>query len=32
MDDMDYLRELEDEHKRILNCLRKGRLTGRSAC
>jgi DNA-binding GntR family transcriptional regulator len=26
MDDMDYLRELEDEHKRILNCLRKGRL------
>jgi DNA-binding GntR family transcriptional regulator len=26
MDDMDYLRELEDEHKRIRNCLRKGRL------
>jgi hypothetical protein len=26
MDDMDYLRTLEDEHKRILNTLRKGRL------
>lgn len=26
MNDMDYLRELEDEHKRILNGLRKGRL------
>ena len=25
MNDMDHLRELEDEHKRILNCLRKGR-------
>jgi hypothetical protein len=24
MDDMDYLRMLEDEHKRILNCAAQG--------